>query len=247
MPPLLTDPSAGGTLLAAALIGGLVRGFTGFGFAMVFIPLAAAVVGPAAAVGLIWIVDAPFSLWLGGLSARRATGREVLPLLAGSTALLPVGVWLLTRLDPALARWLTAGAILAALAALTTGWRYRGRPSLALSVAVGGASGLASGFAALGGMPLAVFWLASQSAEAAQVRHNLMAYFGLSTLVSGVVFLGGGLVTAERAVLALPLLLPYGLGLLIGARSFHLASDRLFRRIAYTVILAAVCLALPVW
>lgn len=245
MPALIPDAATLATLLAAALAGGLVRGFTGFGFAMVFVPVAAAAIGPAAAVGLIWLVDAPFALWLGGLSARRAVWREVLPLLAGASALLPAGVWLLTRLDPALARWLAAGAILAALAALMTGWRYRGRPSLALSVAVGGASGLASGFAALGGMPLAVFWLASQTADAAQVRHNLMAYFGLSTLVSGVVFAGGGVLTAERAALALPLLVPYGLGLLAGSRGFRAASDRMFRRIAYAVILAAVCLALP--
>ncbi|WP_407518769.1 TSUP family transporter [Methylobacterium oryzisoli] len=232
-------------LLAAALLGGLVRGFTGFGFAMVFVPLAASVVGPAAAVGLIWIVDAPFALWLGLLSARHAVWREVVPLLVGAAVSLPVGVWLLTGLDPVVVRWVTAGTILAALAALASGWRYRTAPSVPLSVTVGAASGLASGFAGLGGLPLAVFWLASQSAEAAQVRHNLMAYFALSTLLSGVVFAGGGVLTAERVWLALPLLVPYGLGLVAGARLFHRASDALFRRIAYAVILAAVCLALP--
>ena len=40
------------TLFVATLVGGLVRGFTGFGFAMVFVPVAAAAVGPAAAVGV---------------------------------------------------------------------------------------------------------------------------------------------------------------------------------------------------
>lgn len=240
-----SDAASMAALLAAALLGGLVRGFTGFGFAMVFVPLAASVVGPTAAVGLIWIVDAPFALWLGLLSARHAAWREVVPLLVGAAVSLPLGVWLLTRLDPVLVRWLAAGAILAALAALATGWRYRTAPSVPLSVTVGAASGLASGFAGLGGLPLAVFWLASQTAEAAQVRHNLMAYFGLSTLLSGIAFLGGGVLTVERVWLSLPLLLPYGLGLLAGARLFHRASDLLFRRIAYAVILAAVCLALP--
>jgi uncharacterized membrane protein YfcA len=190
-------------------------------------------------------VDAPFALWLGLLSARHAAWREVVPLLVGAAVSLPLGVLLLTRLDPVLVRWLAAGAILAALAALATGWRYRTAPSVPLSVTVGAASGLASGFAGLGGLPLAVFWLASQTAEAAQVRHNLMAYFGLSTLLSGIAFLGGGVLTVERVWLSLPLLLPYGLGLLAGARLFHRASDLLFRRIAYAVILAAVCLALP--
>ena len=233
------------TLFLAALVGGLVRGFTGFGFAMVFVPVAAAAVGPAAAVGLIWVVDAPFSLWFGARSAPRAVWREVVPLLIGSTLLLPVGVQLLTHLDPALTRWITACAILLALAALVSGWRYKGEPSLPLSLATGGASGLASGFAALGGMPLAVFWLASQRASARQVRDNLMAYFGLSTLVSGVVFTATGVLTGPRFAEAVPLLLPYGVGLWIGSHGFRHASDRTFRVIAYAVILVAVCLALP--
>ncbi len=175
----------------------------------------------------------------------RAVWREVVPLLAGSTLLLPVGVQLLTHLDPTLTRWITAGAILLALAALISGWRYKADPSLPLSLATGGASGLASGFAALGGMPLAVFWLASQRASARQVRDNLMAYFGLSTLISGVVFTATG--RAHRSPLrgggaAAPALRP---GPRVGSHGFHRASDRMFRTVAYAVILVAVCLALP--
>ena len=57
-------------LVGATLLGGLVRGFTGFGFAMVFMPLASIVIGPVAAVGLIWVIDLPFAL---PLAARSAT------------------------------------------------------------------------------------------------------------------------------------------------------------------------------
>jgi hypothetical protein len=77
------------------------------------------------------------------------------------------------------------------------------------------------------------------------VRDNLMAYFGLSTLVSGVVFTASGVLSGPRFAEALPLLLPYGLGLAVGSHGFRLASDRMFRVVAYGVILVAVCLALP--
>ena len=46
---------------------------------------------------------------------------------------------------------------------------------------------------------------------------------------------------------ALPLLLPYGLGLLIGMRGFHIASEATFRRIAYIVILMSALVSLPLW
>jgi len=46
---------------------------------------------------------------------------------------------------------------------------------------------------------------------------------------------------------ALPLLVPYGSGVLIGTRGYGLASERTFRRIAYGVIMLAALVSLPLW
>ncbi len=172
-------------LALAALLGGLVRGFTGFGFAMVFMPLAGTVAPMPFAYALIFLIDAPVGLWLGARAARKAELREVLPLLAGATLTLPLGLVLLTTLDQGLLRWLVAAVIVAAVAALAAGWRWRGRPGLPLSFAVGGLSGLANGFAALGGLPLAIFWLSAQAKSALQMRQDMMLFFALGTLVTG--------------------------------------------------------------
>ena len=67
----------------------------------------------------------------------------------GATALLPVGVWLLTRLDPLLMRWIIALLILGAVALLASGWRYHGQPGTGFSLGVGGLSGLAGGMASV--------------------------------------------------------------------------------------------------
>lgn len=82
-------------LFGATLLGGLVRGFTGFGFAMIFMPLASLVIGPVAALGLIWVIDAPFALPLAARSARQAEWGEVIPLLIAATIALPAGLALL--------------------------------------------------------------------------------------------------------------------------------------------------------
>lgn len=232
-------------LIGAALLGGLVRGFSGFGFAMVFVPLAMLAVGPAAAVGIVWTIDLPYALPLAVRAARQAAWREVLLLLAGATALLPAGAWLLTRLDPLVTRWLIASAVLGALAALVSGWRYAGRPGAALSLGVGGLSGLASGLAGLSGMPLAVFWLGSQGNDSAQIRANLMAYFGVAAIVSGIVFAVAGVLTAALVMQALFLVVPYGIGVWAGSWAFGKASETVFRRIAYLIIAASAVLALP--
>jgi uncharacterized membrane protein YfcA len=245
--PLLgmADASQLTTLLVAALLGGLVRGFTGFGFAMVFVPLATIVVGPVAAVGLVWTIDAPFALPLAARVARKAQWSEVLPLLVGATLLLPVGVWLLTRLDPLVVRWIIATLILSAVAVLASGWRYHGQPSTAHSLGVGGLSGLVGGLASVGGIPLAIFWLSSQRTGALQMRSNLITYFAASTIISGVVLAWKGVVTWAIIRQGLVLMIPYGVGLFVGTHGFHRASDITFRRAAYAIIAAAAVLALP--
>ena len=144
----IADASRLATLVLAATLGGLVRGFTGFGFAMVFVPLATVVVGPVAAVGLVWAIDAPFALPLATRVWREAQWSEVAPLLTGATALLPVGVWLLTRLDPLVMRWIIALLILSAVAILASGWRYHGQPGTGLSLGVGALRALPVGLPA---------------------------------------------------------------------------------------------------
>jgi uncharacterized protein len=234
-------------LSVAALLGGLVRGFTGFGFAMVFVPLASMLVGPVAAVGLIWVVDAPFALPLASRSVRRADWSEVLPLFFGALVTLPIGVWLLTHLDRLTTRWVIAIAIGASLAALVSGWRYAGRPSKMFSFGVGNLSGLSSGLASLGGMPLAIFWLGAQEKSPQRTRDNLQTYFALTTFTSGAMLAWIGVLTLERAMLGLLLCLPYGIGLLAGIKGFGLASETTFRRVAYLVIALSVIIALPLW
>jgi uncharacterized protein len=232
-------------LALAAFVGGLVRGFTGFGFAMVFVPLATIAVGPVMAAALIWIIDIPFAWILAATSWRRVAWREIAPLLTASILFLPLGVWLLTHSDPVTVRWCIAVAILLGVTALATGWRYRGSPGLPLSFGVGGSAGIASGMAQLGGMPIAIFWLAAQKNDPRQTRDNLNGFFCLLPTIAGIAYWLSGVLTITALKMAIPLAVPYGLGLAIGARAFPFASERTFRRVAYFVIFMAAVVALP--
>jgi len=234
-------------LVVATFLGGLVRGFTGFGFAMVFMPLASIVLGPVAALGLIWVIDMPFALPLGFRAAKRAEWSEVVPLLIAATLTLPAGIALLTWLDQQTMRWVLALLVLAAVALMGSGWRYHGKPGLPLSLGVGAASGLCNGLASIGGMPLAVFWLSAQRNDRHRTRANLQAYIGLSTFVSGTVLALKGIITLASALMALPLFAIYGAGLWLGTHAFGLASEQTFRRIAYLTIFLSALVSLPLW
>lgn len=234
-------------LCLAALLGGLVRGFTGFGFAMVFMPLAGTVVPMPLAYALIFCIDAPIGLWLGARAAGKAAWREVAPLIVGAVLTLPIGLALLLALDQRLLRWILAALIAAAVAALAAGWRWKGRPGLPLSLGVGSLSGLANGIGALGGLPLAIFWLSAQAKTTFQMRQDMMLFFGLSTVLSGALGWWSGLFTAQALTMAIPLAAVYAAGVGIGSAGFGLASERSFRRIAYAVIAVAALVSLPLW
>jgi uncharacterized protein len=169
------------------------------------------------------------------------------PLLVAATLALPVGVAVLLALDVVTMRWLVASLVLAAAILLASGWRYAGRAGVPLSLAVGGVSGLFNGLASLGGMPLAVFWLGAQRNSAWQTRANLQSFFAVSTVVSGLYLWTKGIITFDTLWQALPLIVPYGLALLIGSHGFRLASESTFRRIAYAVIIISAIVSFPVW
>jgi hypothetical protein len=241
-------PASGlAVLFAATLLGGLVRGFTGFGFAMVFMPLASIVLGPVAALGLIFCIDLPFALPLAARSAKQAEWPEVLPLLIAATVTLPLGIWLLIWLDRQTMRWLLAALVMAAVALMASGWRYHGRPGVPLSLGVGALSGLCNGMASIGGMPLAVFWLGAQRNDRHKTRANLQTFFGLSTVVSGTILWLNGILTLASGLMAVPLFAVYGAGMWAGTHAFGLASEVTFRRVAYVVIFASALVSLPLW
>ena len=234
-------------LLAATLLGGLVRGFTGFGFAMVFMPLASVVLGPVAALGLIWFIDLPYALPIAARSARQAEWREILPLLLTATLALPAGIWLLIWLDRETMRWVLALLVLIAVALMASGWRYHGRPTIPLSLGVGALSGLFNGMASIGGMPLAVFWLGAQRNDRHKTRANLQTFFGVSTLISGAILWRNDILTGTALTMALPLMAVYGAGMWAGTHGFRLASEETFRRGAYLVIFLSALISLPLW
>ncbi len=245
MPGLTADGIA--VLLAATLLGGLVRGFTGFGVALVFMPLASVILGPVAALGLIWFIDLPFALPIAARSAKTAEWREILPLLLTATLALPAGIWLLIWLDRETMRWVLALLVLTAVALMASGWRYHGRPTIPLSLGVGALSGLFNGMASIGGMPLAVFWLGAQRNDRHKTRANMQAFFGVSTLISGTVLWWKGILTGGALMMAVPLFAIYGVGLWAGTHGFRLASEQTFRRGAYLVIFLSALVSLPLW
>jgi uncharacterized protein len=70
-------------LVVAAFIASLARGFSGFGGALIFVPLASAAVGPQAAAPILLVIDGFAQLALLRNAWREANRREVGIMAAG--------------------------------------------------------------------------------------------------------------------------------------------------------------------
>ena len=248
MPDLLPpDLSARGLafLLASAFIAAMARGFSGFGAALIFVPLASTVVAPQVASPLLLITDAVLALGFIPNAYAQADRREVSVMALGAAIGIPLGTLMLVRLDALTIRWgivVLAGAM---LALLVSGFRYRGKPTPPLTFAVGGVAGVCTGAAQTGGPTVIAYWLGSP-APPVIVRANIILYFALSTAIAMVAYYFGGVLTLTVLKLCLVVGPAYGLGLFIGARLFGIADETVFRRICYALIAVAVLVSLPV-
>src|SRR4051794_26914693 len=144
---------------AIAFVSGTARGFSGFGSALIFMPLASSIAAPRLVAALLLIIDfiaaAPLVPNAWKKADRKATAVMVLGALVG----VPIGTYFLSRLDPVTTRWIISGFVFALLLLLLSGWRYRGKDHATISVGIGGLSGFCSGLAQTGGPPIVGYWL----------------------------------------------------------------------------------------
>lgn len=235
------------TAAAVAALAGLVRGFSGFGGAMIYMPLVAAVYDPRIAAVTILAVDfistSPFAI----REMSRCNWREVWPISIAMAIGVPFGTWLLLVLDPIVLRWGIAIVVLSLLPPLAVGWRYHGEPRWPITWGVGLFAGVSAGAVQIAGPPVILYWLSRVGIAGSSVgiRANIMVFFMLCGVVLVAVYAWEGLFTAQTLALTLLLGVFYLAGVASGSFFFKSASDRVYRRIAYAIIALAAVLSIP--
>lgn len=233
-------------LLLAIGVAGVVRGFTGFGTALIFVPVAGIFLAPQVVVGVMMLTGLVSSAALLPRAWGQADRREVGLLALAAVLTVPLGLWLMTQLDPVLIRWCVAVIAGITLAALISGWRFSGRVNHPQLAGIGAAAGGIGGLTGLTGPAVILFYLAGQSV-AQRVRANTILFLAALDVVIVANLLFRGAVTAGLVTLALVLAVPYLITSLIGQALFDPRHERLYRWAAYAVIGLAVLSGLPLW
>jgi uncharacterized membrane protein YfcA len=234
-------------LIAAALAGGLARGFSGFGAALIFVPLASvALGGPHRAAPLMLAMEVFAIAALTPAAWKIADRTEVGWLALGALLGTPLGALMLVSFDPVALRWGVALLILGLLGLLVSGWRFRGQPARPVTIGVGVVGGVLGGVAMVAGPP-AMAYLLGRLSSAREIRAAFALYLAAGGVFAGIAYAVAGLLTPALlgpVAVALPV---YALGIWGGVRMFGLASELTFRRACYAMIGLAALVSLPAW
>ena len=233
-------------LALTALVAGAVYGFAGFGSALIFIPVAAALFSPEGAALLMALFGLSSTLTVLPRAWREAERRPTLVMLGAAVLALPLGTWALATVPEAPLRWAICGLVAATLAALAMGWRYEVEPGSGARVAVGAASGVIGGATGLGG-PLVILFELGGSNGAARARANAIVFLTLLSAALAPALALRGLISAPALWLGAVVVPLHMIGTRLGQAAFRPAFEALYRRVAYAVIALAVLAGLPVW
>jgi uncharacterized membrane protein YfcA len=233
MPDLLALPFL--ICAVVACIAGMVRGFAGFGAAMIMTPVFSALYGPAVGVALCLLLEIAVALPVVPGVLRLVDWHRIGALLVAAAIGVPVGNLVLTQVDPEPMRWAISAIVLGAVALLASGWRFAGRPRPATTLAAGVSSGFLNGLAGMAGPPIAFYYLAGDE-TVTRVRANLTTYFVFVDLVALTAFLARDLLDGDTVVLGLFLAPAVMVGGVLGARLFPLASEGFYRRLALVLL-----------
>jgi uncharacterized membrane protein YfcA len=110
-----------------ALVAGMVRGFAGFGAAMMMTPVFSALYGPAVGITLCMLLEIVVALPLLPRAIQYVDWRRIGLLMVAAVVGAPVGNLVLTQVSPEPMRWAISAIVLAAVALLASGWRFHGQ------------------------------------------------------------------------------------------------------------------------
>ena len=235
-----------GWLTFVALLAGLVRGFSGFGTAMVFLPIASQYLTPFESIASLAIMEFFGTFAVIRKSWSDADKVDLARLVIGMTIVTPFALLLLAKVGTDFYRYSVSILSLFLLVLIGLGVRYKGKLNPFVIFSVGGLGGLTGGMTGIPGPPVILLYVAS-SHPISVIRANNLLFLYFFDVCVVLIFALSGVLTLKIFLLGSILALPNFLGNFIGAKLFDPEKTNQYRMFAYIIIAVAAISGLPVW
>ena len=220
--------------LVVIFVAAVVRGYSGFGASALIVTSLTLVLPPVEVVPISLLLEIAASLGLLAQVWKDVPWRSMAWLLIGAALGMPAGFALLAALPADVMRVVISLLVLLACALIWRGAQASSRPRGPAILGTGVVSGIANGTAAVGGLPVVLFFLYS-AAAIATARATLIVYLMIADIYGTGVAWINDLVTQEVLLRTALFCIPLFLGVWLGNRHFLTTSPESFRR--FTLIL----------
>ncbi len=230
------------------IFAGYVRGFGGFGFSMITVAGLSLLFSPAVIVPAVLLLEIIASTYLIAGVWRKVDWPALAWLSGGVILGTPAGVWLLGFLPEHLLKFAIAIVVAVLAGLLRVGFRPQRKVGKGGTLVTGAVSGIFNGSAAVGGPPVVLFFFSSPGGADIS-RASLIAYFLGTDIIAAGTCAGMGLLTLDSLHLFLAALIPMGIGLAAGKRTFFQTDQAVFRKkvMLYLILLSGLLLVKTVW
>jgi len=230
-------------MAAIILIASVVKGLTGFGFALTSLPLLSIFIAPKTAVPIITIC----SVFLDGYTLydtrKHVQYKEIITLVISGITGMILGTYFLVSLDSQIIR-LVIGVV-TVLFTITSmmGVKHEISNTRLASIPVGLLSGVMGGTISISGPPIVLFFN-NQNVEKKAFRANLIAYFFFLYFATVPAYFFGNLITLEMLQSSAVMVPVMFLGATMGIRLSKKIDETVFKRITLLLILVTGVMAI---
>lgn len=215
-------------ILVTVLISGFIRGFLGFGGALIIIMVVNVVVGPQFAVPLACLAGLPPTIQLLPSAIRESDRSFALPFGLLSLLMVPIGTLALVKLDPAIMKIVVSCVVLMMVLLLYQGWSFRKRASVGLVMSAGALTGLVQGATGVAG-PLVVAFAMAMPGDTVKQRANVIGAVTFLSIVPVFPLWYHGLLTVKVIMMSLTIIPLYMLTTWLGTRFFVGQGHQIYR------------------
>ena len=218
------------------MLASMVQGMTGFGFALLAVPLLSlffplkeivpVIPGQGMIIGLVMTIFIFRDLRL----------RKMLPMFIAGGITTPFGAFILLAVSPGILKTIIGALVLFSAIAMGSGLKIKIRNERLSYIFVGFLSGILNGSVSLAGPPAIVF-LSNQGASKEEFRANLTVYFLLLSFITFPAYFASGLITPQVLMDDLIYAPATLFGVLIGIFYAKNISEEFFKKVTLILII----------
>ncbi len=218
-------------------LGGFLRGFLGFGAALLMVPVLSTILTPVMGLVIMYLVEVPTIIYLMPPAIKQGSIKTIIPMVIALLSTIPIGFYFVVAIEPEIIRIVISVLVISMVGLLASGWKPKGEIKLWTMVLGGGASGLVNGAAGVGGPPF-VTVLMARNDNAIITRANIILTLGCMSLFTLGTQIFYGMVTLDLIKISLYTFPIYVGFTWFGARYFNQSGAEYFKKGALIMLLS---------